>query len=438
MVKLSCNVLSLFALVSAMPTTAAAAPLPPPARLDLARAHSLARAHNPTLKTLAERVVQADLLINRAWSIVLPNLSASAAITRNSDEVKLSLPTRTGVAQSLTIQESWNKRLGLTASVPIFNARSIPLIKNAYDNHHAAKMESDHRRADLLLVVSSMYYQVATARKLVRTAGDNLATARRFEQEATALQKVGSSTKTDTLRARLRVLSAQKRLADAQDSVKLARTALATIIGLKSERFTLAAPPAAIIPEGDLATLTRAALRDRMDLKALRLSHRMAGRDRLATLLQWAPALDVTYNWRYDSTAGFSGEHDAWQLTFGARWSLLEGGKRMVDVSRSKSRIRVAENDIRSKELAIREEVRQGQLELHQAQRNLRLAGQQVELAEQTYQMVSKQYRAGVVSSLEVVSAGTELETRRVSQIVQQLQQDLARLKLRRSMGGRG
>ena len=50
--------------------------------------------------------------------------------------------------------------------------------------------------------------------------------------------------------------------------------------------------------------------------------------------------------------------------------------------------------------------------------------------------MVSKQYSAGLTSSLEVVNAGAELEARRVSRVVERLRRDLARLKLGRALGG--
>ena len=409
-----------------------------PRLLDLAQVHGLARAHNPNLKILAERVRQADLLINRAWSTVLPRLSASASVTRNSDEVTLSMPVGAGPPQSITIVEAWNKRFGLSASVALFNARAIPLIKNAHDNHQAARLSSAHQRAELLLVVSSTYYQVHAAKQLVRTAKENLATARRFEQEAAALRRVGSATSIDALRARLRVNAANKALADAEDGVKLARAALATLMGLRRDAFTLAAPPAAAPATGDLATLTRRALRSRRDLRALRLARRMAGRGRTEAWLGWVPVLDATYRWSYDSAGGFSGSNDSWQLIFGARWSLLEGGQRVAAIAERRSQLRVAQHELSARDLTIRRQVRQGQLQLSRAERNFRLAGRQLELARQTYDMVSKQYRAGVASSLEVVSAGTELERRRVSRVVGQLERDLARLRLRRALGHRG
>ena len=432
---LLCAVLSVSA-----PATANAAPTPTPAprHLDLAQAHSLARANNPSSKTLSERVIQADLLINKAWSMLLPNLSASAAITRNSDEVVLSLPTGAGPPQSVTIQQEWNKRLGLTASVTLFNARSIPLIKNTYDNLKATRLTSRHQRDDLLLSVSSAYYQVHATVELVRTARENLSTASKFEQEAGALRKVGSATQIDTHRARLRVLSAKKALADAEDSVKFARAALATLLGLQADTFTLAPPPPVVAPVGGVEELTRQALRDRLDLRALWLGRRMAGRSRTENWLKYVPVLDVTYNWRYDTAGGFTGKKDTWQATFGARWSLLEGGQRVAAIFERASKHREAENTLRAKVLAVSQEIRQGKLALQKAERNLTLAAKQLELAAETYEMISRQYRAGLTSSLEVVNAGAELEARRTSRVVERLRRDLARLTLQRALGGHG
>lgn len=408
-----------------------------PRKLDLAAVQRLARKHNPSFKLLTERVKQADLLIHRAWSTVLPRLSASAAVTRNSDEVEITMPLGAGPPRTITLQEGVNKRFGVTVSATLFNASAIPLINNAYDNLEATRLRSAHQRAELRLAVSQAYYQVRATRQLVRTANHNLATARRFQQEAQARRKLGSATSIDAMRARLRVLAATKALKDAEDGVKLARAGLATLMGVERDSFTLAAPPAAGAPGGDLATLTRRALKHRQDLRALRKDREVASRGPTAAFLGWAPVLDVTYSWRHDSAGGFSGSNNTWQLVFGARWSLLEGGQRVTAVRQQRSQLRVARSNVRARVLAVRQQTRQGRLRLHQAERNLRLAAQQVALAEKTYDAVTRQYRAGLVSSLEVVNAGTELERRRVARVVDRLQRDLARLDLRRALGGR-
>ncbi len=404
---------------------------------DFAVLQRQARAHNPSYKLLGERVRQANLLIHRAWSSVLPRVSANAAVTRNSDEVELTMPLGAGPPQTVTLLEGVNKRFGVTASATLFNASAIPLIKNAYDNLEATRLRSVHQRAELELAVARAFYQVRATRQLVRTARDNLTTARRFQQEADARRKLGSATSIDAMRARLRVLAATKALRDAEDGVKLAHAGLATLMGVERDAFTLADPPATASPGDDLTALTRRALRERQDLRALRLDRVVASRGPTAAFLGWAPVLDVTYSWRYDSAGGFSGSNSTWQLVFGARWSLLEGGQRVTAVRQQRSQLRAAHSTLRARVLVVRQQTRQGRLRLRKAERNLELAGQQAALAQKTYDAVSRQYRAGLVSSLEVVNAGTELERRRVARVVERLQRDLARLELRRAVGGR-
>ncbi len=109
----------------------------------------------------------------------------------------------------------------------------------------------------------------------------------------------------------------------------------------------------------------------------------------------------------------------------------------MTAVRQQRSQLRAAHSTLRARVLVVRQQTRQGRLRLRKAERNLELAGQQAALAQKTYDAVSRQYRAGLVSSLEVVNAGTELERRRVARVVERLQRDLARLELRRAVGGR-
>ena len=177
------------------------------------------------------------------------------------------------------------------------------------------------------------------------------------------------------------------------------------------------------------------ALRDRLDLRALDLNLVIAKRQREATLTRWIPEINATFDWTYQSAAGFSGDNDTWRLIFSGRWSILEGGDRVALMAEHASQIRTLRNQKRLKRLQIREEVRARKLELDQARRNLALSGRQLALAQTTHDLVKEQYNQGLATSLDVQSALTELQRRRTGEVVQQLAVDLAILALRRAVG---
>ena len=73
--------------------------------------------------------------------------------------------------------------------------------------------------------------------------------------------------------------------------------------------------------------------------------------------------------------------------------------------------------------------------EVVQRHRNVDLAEKQVALAEENHTLISRQYQVGIVSSLDVLDASTELATKRITQVLERLQYDIAVLKLRKAAG---
>jgi outer membrane protein TolC len=418
-------------------------------KLTLARARAIAISRNPSVKNVDEEIYRATALIQRAWAIVLPRLKADASITRNSAEAVLDTnEMAAGLAQALgvtpppggfglpqtVIQEKWAKTFGVSANLTLFTARAFPLIKNAYDNRALQRHRGRHTRHELLFAVARAFYQVRSARELVRVGQDNLVTSRQFLRQAEARKIVGRGTKIDVLRAEIQLVNAEKELENALDTLTLARTALGTLLDL-GEPFVVADPTSPTEPRGDLRQLTRTALGSRLDLKTLEAARHIARRDVQDTTLMWVPDLDVTYNWRWMSSEGFSGEQDTWQLIFGARWSLLEGGERIAEVRRKRSSLRTADNNIKDRMLAVKNEVKQSHTELARARRNVRVAEKQLQLAEENHRLVSKQYDVGIVTSLDLQSATNQLTRARIGQVIEKLAHEQAVLDLQRVTG---
>jgi outer membrane protein TolC len=69
------------------------------------------------------------------------------------------------------------------------------------------------------------------------------------------------------------------------------------------------------------------------------------------------------------------------------------------------------------------------------SRRNVLLAEKQLSLAEENHHLVSRQYEAGIVTSLDVLNATTELGTKRINQVLEQLWFDLAIVALIESIG---
>ena len=85
--------------------------------------------------------------------------------------------------------------------------------------------------------------------------------------------------------------------------------------------------------------------------------------------------------------------------------------------------------------LDIQQEVKKNKLEVDKRKRNCEFAHQEVNLASENYHLVSKQYEHGMVTSLDVLNASTDLNSKRIMQVLEKMQCDLAILQLNKSVG---
>jgi len=410
--------------------------------ITLNEAQNMALRNNPNLRNVGEVMYQADLLIYKAWAILLPNLSMDGSITRNNSETKMSIPDFENIdpdtgempMNEIIMQDLWGEKFGFTANMTLFNARSIPLLKNAYDNQDGANFNGRHQKNDLLFAVAGAYYQVSSTKKMIEVAEDNLENAHEFLKLSQTRKTVGQATKIDVLRAETEVMNYEKELKNANDSLQLAKTGLSYLIGIKGE-YDISEPEAVVPLDDSLESLKQKALKDRLDLKVANLQKIMAERYRTEVWTQWIPVFDVTYNWSWASEEGFSGKNDSWRLIFGANWSLFDGGYRVADLFEKSSQMRIAKNQADQLSLDIREEVEKGKLAVLQQERNVEIAQKQLELAEETHNLVKRQYELGMASSLDVLDASTRLSNAKSGLILEQLRYDIDALQLNKSVG---
>jgi len=392
--------------------------------------------------------------------LLLPNLSASGSITMNDKEIRMDgypdfealiensineaisnamgmpMPDAVPVAmgEGSVIQEKWDKQLGLTANMAILNPRSIPLIINSYDNYEASQLNGGHTRNELLFAVTQTYYTVRSAKESLKVALQDLQNADAFLELAKRRKKVGAATDLDVLRAEIEQIKAEESKQNASDSLTLAKTALSYLTGM-SGKFDIVEVETPEPVKGDLESLQARALSDRKDLKSAFLQLEIVERNRAESWVKYLPSFDATYNYSWSEATGFSGEHDSWRLIFGARWSLFEGGSRIVEIMERSSQMVQTSNQVKQLKLDIKEQVETAKLQINKHKRNLLLANKQLVLAEDNHRRVQKRYEQGLATSLDVLDANTTLSKANMNVIFEKLQYELAVLKLNKSCG---
>ena len=453
------------ALTQAGPAAPAAAPatsLPTPtSTLLLADARARGRAANLDLKAAQARLDQVRAGIGKAWSAYLPQLSAGATWTHNSDAASITLPTgyyvrdlgapqgppaggtvdgaptTFGLVASGSITADIQKQDQLGAQLQVNQALLAPgawfAIQSAYKAEGVAARSVEATRRDVLLGVAETYYGVTSLKKLLDITQRLLEIAQRQEKDAEVRYKAGTIAKVGWLRAEIDRARAEQDLRRARNAYDSARILLAVLLDRPAD-FDVVEPAPPGLPT-DLASLEQVALEQRPDVQAARLNEDLAASLRRITVSRYLPALGAFGRWQISNVGGFTGRNDSWAVGLGLNWTLFDGGLREAELREGSARIAEAEAARRSAEAKAVASVKSSILDYESAQANALKSQEQADLAAENQRLVDVSFKAGAATAVEQADATAALRNASIAATSDTLAAQLAALRVLKSAG---
>lgn len=416
----------MIALLAVALTVSAASPV-----LTLDEALDLARQNNLDLKVARARLQQSQLLSNRAVAAYLPSLIASGSYTRNSAEAAVSLPG----GPQIVIQpyNALNGQIELRQAV--LAPQLWPAIRNAGIAEDVAELSTEFTRREVLFGVAQAYYAAASYQEAIRASEFLLELNKAREQDTQRRFDAGTVTRVALLRAQLDRSRAEQDLVRAKNALAGLKLALGTLIQREPD-FDLAPPPEPTVPaQASPDELVNQALQERSDVQAAEVGVKLSRTNKTGVILSYLPTLGVTGAYRIANAAGFTGQNETWAITFGASWTLFDGGLREANLSEASSRVREATVTQTLAQARVKEEVRRSKLDLENALANRAKAEEALELARESNRLTDVSFKAGVATYLEVADANTALTNAEVGFVSERLQASLAALRLLNSLG---
>jgi outer membrane protein TolC len=415
-------------------TLAATLAAAPPPVLTLEEALSRARKENLDLKAAQARLEQADVASRRAWAGYLPTVTASAAIIRNN--VAAVIPAGPISPVPITIQPLVQRQAQLEASQAIIAPQLWAAIQAAYKAERVAALNVEQARREILFGVAQAYYGAAAQAQAVTVQERLVELNRAREKDTRARFEAGTVTRVALLRAEQDLARAEQDLIRAQNAAASARLVLATLLAFEDANFEVTPPPEPqVASQAETEQLLQRSLEQRADVAASRETVELERINKRGVWLSYLPTLGVSGVFRVVNAAGFAGRSDTWAITFGARWTLWDGGLREANLSEASARIAESQANYRKAELTAREEVKRAQLDLESALANRLKAEQTVELARESQRLTDVSFKAGVATYLEVADANTALTSAEIGLVSERLQASVAALRLLRSVG---
>lgn len=429
--------------------------------LTLEQARDLAHKNNPSLKLARESLYQADVLIDKAWVGVKPQINATGTYTHTEPDAVLAIPDFQSVFQNIVANPTGDPNIcggepiciewdnvatnkteiikkdsfGFAASLyqPLFNARTFAGIKQARAAYDLNQVNTKNLEDYLLHSVDITYYSALTAKKYLAAAEKAVVLRQEHLKIAKAKFEVGDQPKITILRAEIDLNQAEQDVKTAEISVELVREAIGLLIG-RDPDFSLVEPEPSKRPGETLESFISRALAQRRDLVAANITLDIAERSKRDAWYRFLPTLALTGMFRATDTKGFTGEYYTWNVGLALSIPLYDGGLRYAELETAESKIRQAQIQIDQVKASIRSEIRQNWLSLESAEANLEKSRRTLELANEQTQLAKVSFEAGAITNLEVLDANHLVFLSEVTVANLELQQQLAIMKLEKSI----
>ena len=392
--------------------------------------YRIALARSEILKVAEENLTIAEIGKDKAFSYLLPRLTATGGVTQYSEK-KFS---DTGSLIQPETSSSWGVRIDQTVSLSGRELTALGIsrqfvTKSTYD---VTAVREDY----LLRFVASAYYNVLMARKVLEIADSNLERLSKYREAAEKRLRIGEVTKTALLRAEGELSGAKSDRLQAQNSLELAMAVLARNVGIK-DAFTLREEGAA---EGNVPAMNvyqERAFAARADLKSLEVQKQIAvDQAKYAEGAFWPTvSASAVYAAADQNPSTSSLNRESIYGGVALNFPFFEGGLRKAEVSEAKARARQAALFYEDMKKGIGIEVQTAYLDLVTQKGILQFLDDQVAFARDNYQAVARQFDFGLSNSLDVLDANTLLVSAETKVVSAVYNYRLALLRMKKATG---
>lgn len=296
-----------------------------------------------------------------------------------------------------------NYETGIQARMNLFNGGKDYLERQmAKQGIDISTLDRQSVVNDLTAQVIAAFYEVLAAREFVDIAEASVATVSEQLSIVRVQYKGGGALKSDVLSLEVRLAQAKEDLVKSRNRFKLAKAALANLMGVDpaefSERADLLAKAGEAtiqVPETYEDGIVHA-LSKRPELKKVRkqLIKSRIGMDAAKT--GYLPRVDLMGKYYVDDPAmDYDWNQDNWTAALTFNWDLFMGFSRKARVDKAEAMVKELLAADRKAVLDVKLDVKNAYLNLEAAQAKYEVAASSVDSAEESYRLVKEHYQGG-------------------------------------------
>jgi outer membrane protein len=382
------------------------------------------------LKVAEENLLISEIGKEKAFSYLLPRLTATGGLTQYSEKKF----TATGSVLQPEFSSYWGVRLDESVSL---SGRELTALGISRQNVTKSRYDLTAIREDYLLrYVAAAYYNVLMARKNLEISDSNLDRLQKYREAAEKRLRVGEVTKTALLRAEGELSGAKSDRLQALNSLELATAVLASNVGVTDD-ITLTETPAIEGEVTSLGVFREQAFAVRADLKSMEIQKQIAAdQTKYAEGAFW-PSVSISgvYAGADQNPATSSLNRESIYGGVALNFPFFEGGLRKAEVSEAKARERQAALFYEDAKKGIDIEVQSAYLDLVTQKGILQFLNDQLTFARDNYRAVARQFDFGLSNSLDVLDANTLLVSAERKVVSAAYNYRLALLRMKKATG---
>lgn len=389
--------------------------------ITLNEAYLYAAKLNGTIKSQRESYYQSTLLKWTAISMLLPNISLTYKDQRFHQNSPSSSSSSSGGSNIFSFfYPTYGYTFALTQ--PLLDIPAIPAYYAAENSIKSSKMSLNNVSQNKLFETASDYYDVLSNENLVKADRKTMEEALSHMQLAKAKLKAGLAIITDVLQAKSEYYQAKQQYIAAKNKLKSAEANLRAIIGVNFN-FKVVKPKNPALLNNSLKKYIKSAYKYNPGLKSLKFLKKESKDEVYYYETQYIPKInfEATYNGISDNHFIPQGNEHYWTAAGVLTFPLFQGGTRIISIEKARSQNNANMYELIQAKRNLRADVVSGFYNIQNLKYQIIALKHEESYAFKNYKLVEEEYKAGVATSVDVITALAELASARHNLLAEKL-----------------
>jgi outer membrane protein len=396
--------------------------------LTLSQCVQVALKHNPSIRVAEGGLESSEANLELSRSVLMPQISAQAAITRNGGTFILGKNTLNGFYNNYTT--------GFQAQQLIFDfGKTITKVSGSADLVDASNQDLKSASEDVIVNTYIGYFNYLASARVLVVDSETVQQAEDHLRQAQGFFKAGTVPQYDVVNAEVTVANAKVNLIQAENNLKVARVQLENVIGQRlPDNFALEDNLEVSYVNVDMQTAINTALKNRPELLASQAQVEASKQFLTSAWTANLPNVSASagYNWRNLTPSPL---YSGWNLGVTLSLPIFQGFALDAGIDQAKANLKTAEasNDLVMQSLLL--DVQQQELALQEASESIQASKKLVESADEALRLAIGRYNSGTGTALETTDAEVSLANARIAYIQSLYNYSVSYAKLERAMG---